>query len=114
LTGYEKYLQRKDSSKEQVYVRLNETGRKEYMKYVKKSYEMMLFWIGFGGVMGFLSYTFAPSVRFLRNLNSFKTIRMMLTILPLFVFPYHGIKFMIAYKRKGAREVGKDPNNILS
>jgi hypothetical protein len=84
------------------------------MKYVKKSYEMMLFWIGFGGLMGFLSYTFAPSVRFLRNLNSFKTIRIMLTILPLFVFSYHGVKFMIAYKRKGAREVGKDPNNILS
>lgn len=97
-----------------MYVRLNETGRKEYMKYVKKSYEMMFFWIGFGGVMSFLSYNFAPVVPFLRRLNSFKTIRISLTVIPLLVFPYHGIKFMIAYKRKGAREVGKDPNNVLS
>jgi len=79
------------------------------MTYVKKAYEMMFFWIGFGGLMGYLSYKFAPYVKFLRNRGSYKTIRKFLVILPIFVFSYHGIKFMVFYKRKGAREVSKNP-----
>ena len=75
---------------------------------------MMFFWMGFGGLMGYLSYTFSPHVPFLRNRPSFRGIRMGLTILPICVFSYHGIKFMIFYKRKGAREVGRDGSNIMS
>lgn len=74
----------------------------------------MLFWIGFGGVLGYFSYTLAPQIKFLRSRNSFPTIRYTLAILPLCVFSYHGIKFMTFYKRKGAREVGRDESNILS
>ena len=84
------------------------------MSFVKTAYQMMFFWIGFGGVMGYLSFTLAPSVAFLRNRASFKKIRWTLTIVPLLVFPYHGIKFMIKYKRKGVREVAKDPSNLIT
>jgi len=121
LTSYQKYVQRKNdelhnpkppSSSE--YIRLNEKGKNEYMPYVRKAYEMMFFWIGCGGVMGYLSYTLAPSVKFLRNRPSFRGIRFTLTALPLFVFSYHGIKFMTFYKRKGAREVSRDSSNVMS
>jgi hypothetical protein len=84
------------------------------MGYVRKAYEMMFFWIGFGGVMGYLTYTLAPSVKFLRNRPGFRTIRLTLTALPLCIFPYYGIKFMIFYKRKGAREVTRDSSNVMS
>jgi hypothetical protein len=84
------------------------------MKYVKKAYEMMFFWIGFGGLMGYLSYKLAPHVRFLRERSSFTFVRKFLTVVPILVFSYHGVKFMVFYKRKGAREVAKDPSNVLS
>lgn len=89
--------------KEGEYVRLTEKGRTEYMKYVKKAYEMMFFWIGFGGLMGYLTYSLAPQIKFLRNRPSFKQLRLTLTILPIFIFSYHGIKFMSFYKKKGSR-----------
>jgi hypothetical protein len=84
------------------------------MKYVKKAYEMMFFWIGFGGLMGYLSYSLAPQIGFLRNRPSFKQLRMTFTILPICIFSYHGIKFMSFYKRKGSREVAADSSNILT
>lgn len=84
------------------------------MTYVKKAYEMMFFWIGFGGIMAYLSYTFSPYVGLLRSRPSFTKIRYTLTAIPAIIFPYHGIKFMIFYKSKGAREVAKDSENILS
>lgn len=121
LTGYQKYLKRKqeemDNPKppsEQEYIRLNEKGRAEYMKFVRKAYEMMFFWIGFGGLMGYLSYSLAPQLKWLRNRSSFKTIRIGLIIAPTCIFTYHGIKFMIFYKRRGAREVAQDQSNIMS
>lgn len=64
---------------------------------------MMFFWIGFGGLMGYLSYSLAPQIKFIRNRPSYKKIRIGLVILPIAVFTYHGIKFMTFYKRKGAR-----------
>ncbi len=75
---------------------------------------MMFFWIGFGALMGYLTYNSCSRIGLIRNRPSFKTIRGVLTFLPLVVFPYHGIKFMIVYKRKGAREVSKDKNNLIS
>lgn len=74
----------------------------------------MIFWMGFGGLMGYLSYTLSPHMGFLRNRPSFKGIRIGLTVVPIFVFSYHGIKFMIFYKRKGGREVSRDSSNIMS
>ena len=94
-------------------MRLNEKGRKEYMSYVKKAYDMMFFWIGFGGFFGFLSYSMTPQIRFIRASPRFKAIRLFLTLFPIAGFSYHGIKFMIFYKRKGAREVPLDPSNVL-
>jgi len=79
------------------------------MTFVRKSYEMMFFWIGFGGLMSFLSYNLSAKVKILTNMASFNKIRFTLTVLPLIIFPYHGIKFMIFYKRKGAKEVSKNP-----
>jgi hypothetical protein len=121
LSSYQKYVQRRNEEmhnpkppSEKEYVRLNEKGRTEYMKFVRKAYEMMFFWIGFGGLMGYLSYTLAPQVRFLRNRPSFKRIRLALTLLPIGVFSYHGTKFMLYYKRRGAREVGRDESNHMS
>lgn len=73
------------------------------MTFVKKAYEMMLFWIGFGGLMGFLTYNLSNRINLLRSRASFKKIRFTLTLLPIIIFPYHGIKFMIFYKRKGAK-----------
>lgn len=113
-SGYQGYLRRKNSSKEKAYVRLNEKGKTEYMKFVRKAYQMMLFWVGFGGLMSYLSYSLAPHIRFLRNRNSFRTIRLGLAVVPLAVFSYHGIKFMLYYKDKGAREVSRDASNIIT
>jgi hypothetical protein len=84
------------------------------MKYVRKAYEMMLFWVGFGGLMAYLTYNSCSRIGLIRNRPNFKTIRAVLTILPATIFPYHGIKFMTFYKRKGAREVAKDSGNIIS
>ena len=75
---------------------------------------MMFFWIGFGGLMGYLTYNLAAYMRFLRNRVSFKQLRLTLTILPVCVFSYHGIKFMSFYKKKGSREVAADSTNILT
>lgn len=84
------------------------------MKYVRKAYEMMLFWVGFGGLMGYLTYNSCSRIGLIRNRPNFKMIRGILTVLPSVIFPYHGIKFMIYYKRVGAREVAKDANNLIS
>jgi hypothetical protein len=73
------------------------------MAFVKKAYEMMFFWIGFGGLMGFLTYNLSSKINLLRSRASFKKIRFALTLLPVIIFPYHGIKFMLFYKRKGAK-----------
>lgn len=64
--------------------------------------------------MGYLSYSLAPQISFLRNRPSFKQLRMTLTVLPIFIFSYHGIKFMSFYKRKGSREVAADTTNVLT
>lgn len=93
---------------------MSEDGKKEYMKYVRRAYEMMFFWIGFGGLAGYLTYISCSRIGLIRNRPNFKKIRGILTILPSIIFPYHGIKFMIYYKRVGAREVAKDPNYIIS
>lgn len=84
------------------------------MKYVRKAYEMMFFWIGFGGLMAYMSYSLAPQVRWLRNRPTFNRIRLGLLVVPICVFSYHGVKFMIFYKRRGAREVAKDQSNLMS
>jgi hypothetical protein len=96
------------------YIRLSENGKKEYMKYVRKAYEMMFFWIGFGGLLGYLTYQSCNRIGLIRNRPNFKKIRGIFTILPAIIFPYHGVKFMIFYKRKGAREVAKDSSNLMS
>jgi hypothetical protein len=75
---------------------------------------MMLFWIGFGGFLGYFSYSLAPQIKWLRNRPSFKGIRLALVIVPTCVFSYHGIKFMTFYKRRGAREVAKDESNLMT
>jgi hypothetical protein len=64
---------------------------------------MMFFWIGFGALMGYLSYSLAPQIKFIRQRGSFKQIRIGLVILPICVFTYHGVKFMNFYKKKGSR-----------
>ena len=84
------------------------------MKYVRKAYQMMFFWIGFGALMGYLTYNSCGRIGFIRNRPSFKTIRGVLTLLPTVIFPYHVIKFMTVYKRKGARQVAKDKNNLIT
>jgi hypothetical protein len=84
------------------------------MKHVRKAYEMMFFWVGFGGLMGYLTYHSCSRIGLIRNRPSFKKIRGILTLLPSVIFPYHGIKFMIYYKRVGAREVAKKPSNLIS
>lgn len=84
------------------------------MKFVRKAYEMMFFWMGFGGLMAYLTYQSCSRIGLIRNRHNFKTIRGVLTVLPAVIFPYHGIKFMTFYKRKGAREVAKDSANVMS
>ena len=74
----------------------------------------MFFWIGFGGLMGYLSYSYAPQIRWLRNRPNFKSIRVGLLTVPILVFSYHGVKFMVFYQRRGAREVGRDASNVMT
>lgn len=74
----------------------------------------MFFWIGFGGLTSYISWQTCSKFSLIRNRPSFKTIRIVLTALPALMFPYHGIKFMLYYKRRGAREVAKDPANIVT
>ena len=109
-SSYQKYVRRRQDEmdnprppSEKEYISLSAKGKKEYLKYVRKSYEMMFFWMCFGGVIGYLNYTLSPNIKILRNRSNFSNIRMGLTVLPIALFSYHGIKFMTNYKRKGAR-----------
>ena len=99
---------------EHEYLRVNEKGRLLYLQHVNKSYQVLFFWLGVGGFLGYLNSTYTPQVKFLASRPRFPLIRTTLTYAPICVFSYLGIKFMRFYVKKGAREVAKDPSNLMS
>ena len=84
------------------------------MQHVNKSYQILFFWLGLGGFLGYLNYTYAPQFKILANRPRFPLIRSVLTYAPICIFSYLGIKYMKFYVAKGAREVAKDPSNLMS
>ena len=121
VSSYQRYMQKKKEElhnpkppSEKEYVRVNEKGKQEYLKYVNKSYQILFFWLGLGGFLGYLNYTYSPQFKFLRNRPRFPLIRNIFTYAPICIFSYLGIKYMSFYMKKGAREVAKDPSNLMS
>ena len=75
---------------------------------------MLMQSVGFGLLLGYLSYHNSQYVKFLAKRPSFSKIRKFLFILPITISAYIGVKFMVSYKSKGKREIARDPQLLMS
>lgn len=81
---------------------------------VRETQFVFTIWAIGGITLGFAFYKFLPKIPLVKDNYYVRKYKGMSFMVPFLTLTYHGYKLSQFQKRKGVREIAKDPNNIIS
>lgn len=98
----------------QKYVKLSPQGETAYRAMVLTGFRTFLFWVFVGNVAGYTLTKFVPL--FTKKLPAAKVTRYQRYAFwgPLILLSYHGYKTASMIKRRGMKQIIKDPDNTIN
>lgn len=101
------------SEKKVEYIRLSEQGREKYMQVFREGYMVMTFWMVGGALSGFAISKLLGTIPYLKDNYYIRKYKFTPFFILFMSASYHGYKLMNFTRRKGTREIAKDPANLI-
>ena len=97
----------------QKFVKLSPKGEQLYREVYISSGQTLLFWAFVGSFTGFTLTKLIPLIGSKLPANKLQKYKRFGFWIPIITFTYHGYKTSRRYKRKGMRQITKDPANVI-